>query len=260
MQLVPPPTCLLIALLLGHGLASGDESTKPASTNAPPAAPGTAPATNAAATSPVPAKDNLPRLATGELDAEKLIPALVLPEPWTPLTPEQTKSMQLYASSLMKGDMSSVSFSRGFLYGKDGKMNILTSASLVIGIYQHALSPQLFYFGYQKEKQQTLDSVNANMNGIVSDFTWEQPYWNAALRTVVCPISWQNFDGSTSRLRYYFIPTKGYIINFMVIGGGTKPDQIFADAEQAISKVTVPGDVALPPAWGEQIAVLLKPH
>ena len=188
------------------------------------------------------------------------MPTLALPDPWVAATPEQVKSMQLYINSLLKGSMGMTGFtddSKGFFHERNAKVDILTGELIALSI-SHTLTPQLFLFAFQREKQDSIDSVNSNLNGVVSNFTWEKPSWSPALHAMVCPCSWQNFDGSTSRIRIYFIPAKTFAIDIMVFGGTSKPDQIFADAEQAISKISLPSDVVVSPAWGEQMTALLK--
>jgi hypothetical protein len=220
---------------------SGDPATNGAPTNSPAAA--------AVLTQPV------------SIDVEKVMPALALPDPWVAATPQQLKSMQLYLNSLLKGGMSMAGFtegSRGFLHDKNAKVDVLTGEFIALSISQHGFTPQLFLYGFQKEKQDSTDSVNSNLNGMVSNFTWEKPTWKATLSAVVCPCSWQNFDGTTSRIRLYFIPTKTYMINMVVMGGTSRADQNFADVEQAISKISLPSDVVVPATWGDQMTALLN--
>lgn len=228
---------VLVEILPLHGQSS-DQAT-----NAPTSPPSVSPSATPSASS---------------FDFQKAAPVLQLPDPWSLMTPEALLKVQMFYAGVINGQAGGLTFTSGFTYGKGVKVNFFTGELVIVSVYSHALTPELMLAGYQRGMKEVVNSSTSNLNGIISNFTAEQPYWNATVRSLVSPASWQNFDGSTSRIKIYLIPTQEYTLAIAVFGGTSKPDQIFTDAEQAMAKISLPGDIVEPPSWGEQMTVLLQ--
>ncbi len=174
------------------------------------------------------------------------------------MTPQVAAKVQLFFLGVLNGNVTSCKPTGGYTYGKNAKVNFFSSELVVLGIYPNALSPQLMLAGYQRGTKEFANGVNNNMNGIISNFAWESMYWDPKIQTLVCPASWQSFEGSTSRFRMYIIPTTKYVVAIGAFGGSKIPDLVFGNTEQAIAQITFPSDLVEPPSWGEQMTALLK--